>query len=90
MFSQIFKNHIVTVACKWCVSSASDVFLAKNDKSGGKTREAAEVVEYDFIFSRIMIFILCDHVFWFLSNQINLFKVINIWGIIKRFSKEPY
>ena len=35
--------------------------------------------------SRNMIFVLCDHVFWFLplSNQINLFTVIHIWGIIK-------
>ena len=38
-----FKNHIhnniVTVACKWCIPSASDVFLSKNDNSGGETRE---------------------------------------------------
>jgi hypothetical protein len=66
--SQIFKNHIVTVACKWCVPSASDVFLSKNDNSGGKTREASEVVEYDFYFteydfcpvwSRVLIFTHC-------------------------------
>ena len=63
--SQIFKNHIVTVACKWCVPSASEVFLSKNDNSGGKTRESSEVVEYDFYFTN-MIFVLCDHVFWFL------------------------
>ena len=31
--SQIFKNHIVTVACKWCVPSTSDVFLSKNDRT---------------------------------------------------------
>ena len=49
--SQIFKNHIVTVACKWCVPSASDVFLLKNDNSGGKTHEASEVVDYDFYFT---------------------------------------
>jgi hypothetical protein len=52
--SQTFKNHIhnntVTVACKWCVPSASDVFLSKNDNSGGKTREASEGVEYDIYF----------------------------------------
>jgi hypothetical protein len=42
--SQIFKNHIVTVAFKWCVPSAFDVFLSKNDNSGGKTRESSEVV----------------------------------------------
>jgi hypothetical protein len=66
--SQIFKNHIVTVACKWCVPSASNVFLLKNDNSGGKTREASEVVEYDFYFteydlcsvwSRVLIFTHC-------------------------------
>jgi hypothetical protein len=52
--SQTFKNHIhnniVTVACKWCVLSASDVFLSKNDNSGGMTREAPEGVEYDIYF----------------------------------------
>jgi hypothetical protein len=68
MLSQIFKNHIVTVAFKWCVPSASAVFLSKNDNSGGKTREASEVVEYDFYFtaydfcpvwSRVLIFTHC-------------------------------
>jgi hypothetical protein len=49
--SQIFKNHIVTVACNWCVPSASDVFLSKNDSSGGKTREASDGVEYDIYFT---------------------------------------
>ena len=48
--SQTFKNHIhnniVTVACKWCIASASDIFLSKNDNSGGKTCEASEGVEY--------------------------------------------
>ena len=34
-FSQTFKNHIHN---KWCVPSASDVFLSENDNSGGKTR----------------------------------------------------
>ena len=81
--SQIFKNHIVTVAFKWCVPSASDVCLSKNDNSGRKTREDSEVVEYDFYFkeydfspvwSRVLISPL--------YNQINLFMVINIWGII--------
>ena len=65
--SQTFKNHIhnniVTVACKWCVPSISDVFLSKNDNSGGKTRESSEGVDMIFI-SRNMIFVLCDHVFW--------------------------
>ena len=52
--SQTFKNHIhniVTVSCKWCVPSASDVFLSKNDNSGGETRKASEGVEYDFYFT---------------------------------------
>ena len=43
--SQTFKNHIHN---KWCVPRACDVFLSKNDDSGGKTREASEGVEYDF------------------------------------------
>ena len=52
--SQTFKNHIqnnmVTVACKWCVPSPSDVFLSKKDNSGGKTLEASEGVEYAIYF----------------------------------------
>ena len=49
-------------------SIASDVFLSKNDSTGGKTREASEVVEYDIYFteydfcpvsSRVLIFIHC-------------------------------
>ena len=49
-------------------SSASDVFLSKNDNFGGKTREASEGVEYDFYFteydccpvwSRVLIFTHC-------------------------------
>jgi hypothetical protein len=35
-------NNIVTVAGKWCVPSASDVFLLKNYNSGGKICEASE------------------------------------------------
>jgi hypothetical protein len=54
MLSQTFKNHIhnniVTVAYKWCIPSVSDVFLSKNDNSGGKAREASEMVEYDIYF----------------------------------------
>jgi hypothetical protein len=70
--SQTFKNHIhnniVTVACKWCVPSASDVFLSKNDNSGRKTHEASEEVEYDIYFmeydccpvwSRVLMFTHC-------------------------------
>jgi hypothetical protein len=42
---------IVTVACKWCIPSASDVFLSQNDNSGGKTREASQGMECDFYFT---------------------------------------
>jgi hypothetical protein len=48
---QIFKNHIVSVACKWCVPSATDIFLSRSDNSGGKTCEASEVVECNFYFT---------------------------------------
>ena len=81
--SQTFKNHIhnnlVTVACKWCVPSASDVFLSKNDSSGGKTPEASEGVEYDIYFteydfcpvwSRVLIFTHCP------------IKLIYLWLLI--------
>jgi hypothetical protein len=82
--SQIFKNHIVAVACKWCIQSTSDVFLSRNDNSGGKTREASEVVEYDFYFTEydfLSCVITCSD-FYLLSIQINLLMVINLWGII--------
>ena len=48
--SQTFENHI---HCKGRlqVMRASDVFLSKNDSSGGKLREASEWVEYDFYFT---------------------------------------
>ena len=61
----IKTTSIVTVACKWCVPSASDVFLSKNDSSGGKIREASEGVEYDFYFTEYD-FCPYDHVSWFL------------------------
>jgi hypothetical protein len=54
--SQTFKDHIHN---RWFVPSASDVFLSKNDNSGGKTREASEgcnktitgfcISEYEFL-----------------------------------------
>jgi hypothetical protein len=85
--SQTFKNHIhnniVTVACKWCVPSASDVFLSKNYNSGGKTCVASEGVEYiyftefDFcpVWSRVLIFTHCP---------IKLYTIIVIcWGQYK-------
>jgi hypothetical protein len=37
-----------------------------------------------FIFPSPMIFVLCSD-FYPLSNQINLFMVINIWGIIQSY-----
>jgi hypothetical protein len=81
--SQTFKNHIhnniITVACKWCIPSASDVFLSKNGNSGGKTCEASEGVEYDIYFteydfcpvwSRVLIFTHCP------------IKLIYLWLLI--------
>ena len=60
--SQIFKNHIVTVAFKGCVPSASDVFLSKNITMAGKPARLTKWWNMIFI-SRNMIFVLCDHVF---------------------------
>jgi hypothetical protein len=86
--SQTLKNHIhnniVTIACKWCVPSASVVLLSKNDNYGGKIREASEGVEYDIYFTEYDFFscvITCSDLYP-LSNQINIFMVINIWGIL--------
>ena len=62
--SQTFKNHIHN---KWCASRTSDVFLSKNDDSGGKTTRLPRGWNMIFI-SRNMILVLCDHVFWFLPN----------------------
>ena len=78
--SQTFKNHIHN---KGCVPSAFDVFLSKSVNSGRKMREASEVVEYDFYFTEYDFcpVITCSD-FCLLSNQINLFMVVNIWGII--------
>ena len=75
---------IVAVACKWCVPSASDVLLSKNDNSGEKTHEASEGVEYDFYFTENDFCPVWSYVLIFnpLSNKINLFMVINIWDII--------
>jgi hypothetical protein len=76
--SQTFKNHIHN---KWCVPSASDGFLSKNDNSCRKTCEACEGVKYDFYFTEYVFFPVWLRVLIFnpLSNQINLFMVINIW-----------
>ena len=68
--SQIFKNH----TCQRTINLA---------------RKPARLPRgWNMIFiSRNMIFVLCDHCsnFYPLFNQINLFMVINIWGIIKYF-----
>jgi len=34
------EKNIVAVAWKWCAPNASDVFLSKNDNSGGKNCES--------------------------------------------------
>ena len=75
---------IVTVACKWCVPSASDVFLSKNYNSGGENLWGIRGGGIWFLFHEIWFLscvITCSD-FYPLSNQINLFMVINIWGII--------
>ena len=64
--SQIFKNHIVTIGCKWCVPSAFDVFLSKKDNSGGTTRQASKGVEYEFYFTEYELCHVWSHVFWIL------------------------
>jgi hypothetical protein len=63
-------NKIVTLACKWCVPSASDVFLSKNDNSGGKTCEASEGVEYHITCRRALQFVV-DVVFKCLRQRSN-------------------
>jgi hypothetical protein len=67
---------IVTVACKWCVPSASDVFLSKNDNYGGKTREASEGMEYDFYFTEYDFCPVWSHVLIFTHCPI---KLIYVW-----------
>jgi hypothetical protein len=43
------------------IEISSDVFLSKNESSGGKTSEASEGMEYDFcpVWSRVLIFTHC-------------------------------
>ena len=81
--SQTIKNHmhnnITTVACKWCVPSASDIFLSKNDNSGGKTREASEGVEYDIYFTEYYFCPVWSRVLIFTHCQI---KLIYLWLLI--------
>jgi hypothetical protein len=82
---EIWKPHpqqrfsavaIVTVACKWCVPSASDVLLSKNDNSGGKTREASEGVEYYFYFTEYDFCPVWSYVLIFTHCPI---KLIYLW-----------
>jgi hypothetical protein len=54
----------------------------RGDNSGRKIGEASEGVEYDFYFTEYDFCPVWSRVL-ILSNQINLFIVINIWGIIK-------
>ena len=77
----IYPKQIATVACKWCVPSASDVFLSKNDNSGGKTLRLPRGWNIIFISRNMSCVITCSD-FYPLSNQINLLMVINILGII--------
>ena len=81
--SQTFKNHIhnniVTVAWKWCVPSNSDVFLSKNGSSGGKTREASEVIEYDIYFTEYDFCSVWSRVLIFAHWPI---KLIYLWLLI--------
>ena len=74
MLSQIFKNHIVTVACKWCVPSASDVFMSKNWRENPRGFRGGGIL----FFSCVITCSDCHP----LSSQINLLMVINIWSII--------
>jgi hypothetical protein len=92
MLFQTFKNHIhniVTVACKWCVLSASDVFLSKNDNSGGGNPWGFRGGGIWYLFHGIWFLscvITCSDCYPPLSYQINLLMVINIWGIIIYFT----
>jgi hypothetical protein len=67
---------IVTIACKWCVPSASDVFLSKNGNSGGKTCEASEGVEYEFYFTEYDLCLVWSRFLIFTHRPI---KLIYLW-----------
>ena len=71
--SQTFKNHIRN---KWCVPSASDVFLSMNVNSGAKTREASEGVDYDFNFTEYDVCLMWSRVLIFTHCPI---KLIYLW-----------
>jgi hypothetical protein len=82
--SRTFKNHIhnniVTVACKWFVPSASDVFLSKNPRGfrGGGIWYLFHGIWF------LSCVITCSDCYP-LYNQINLLMVINIWLQIMSF-----
>ena len=66
---QTFKTHTHNT---WSVPSASDVFLSKNDNSGGKTSEASEGMEYDFYFTENDFCTVCSRVLSFTYCPIKL------------------
>ena len=72
------ENNLViaTVACKWCVPNSSDVFLSKNDNSGGKTRGTFEGVKYDFYFTEYDLCPVWSQVLIFTHSPI---KLIYLW-----------
>ena len=74
--SQTFKNHIHN---KWCIPSASDVFLSKNDNSGGRIHEASEGVEYEFYCTEYDSCHMWLHVLIFIHYPI---KLIYVWSLI--------
>ena len=77
--SRIFKNHmqIMRSDCLGRFPVKKTIALA------GKPARLPRGWNTIFI-SRNMIFVLCSD-FYPLSNQINLFMVINIWGIIQSY-----
>ena len=85
--SQTFENHIhnniVTVACKWCVPSDWRFPVKERqlwrENSRGFRRGGIWYLFHGIWFLSCVI--TCSD-FYPLSNQINLFMVINIWGII--------
>jgi hypothetical protein len=83
--SQTFKNNIHNnneIQDQYPTSS-SDVFLSKNDNSGGKTREASDGVEYDFYLTEYDYFIylfiyhfciLFGHVDWLKTGRMTFYN----------------
>jgi hypothetical protein len=77
---KLFPLKKCTVAFKWCVPSASDVFLSKNDNSGGKTREASEGVEYGFCFTE---YEFCPVWCWLFNSKISLRDAVVLLHFLK-------